>query len=123
MPAVLEKPGTFTAAVVDDAGFIDANRLADAVRLSRAELAQILSVKPKSLTDSPTSSKIQASAARFVRMMDEVADFLEERRFALFWLRSPQRELDDQSPLHWLLLGKLVEISDHVERMTSGQPD
>ena len=53
----------------------------------------------------------------------EVADFLEERRFALFWLRSPQRELDDQSPLHWLLLGKLVEISDHVERTTSGQPD
>ncbi len=58
-----------------------------------------------------------------VEMMDDLANFLQERRFAVHWLRTPRVELGNQSPLDWLTKGKLEEIRDEVARTVSLQPD
>ena len=123
MPSVLERPRQFDLDVVADGGRIDAKKLAGAIDVTLAELARILCVKPKSLTESPTSRKIQEPAIKLVAMMNDVADFVQEKKFALYWLRTPQRELGDHTALHWLLRGKLDDIYDHVARAVSRQPD
>jgi hypothetical protein len=37
--------------------------------------------------------------------------------------RTPQRELGNLTALHWLMKGKLEEISDHVSIMVEFRPD
>ena len=123
MPSILERPRQFDLDVVAAGGRIDAKKLAGAIDVTLADLARILNVKPKCLTESPTSRKIQEPAAKLVTMMNDVADFVQEKKFALYWLRTPQRELGERTALDWLLRGKLDDIYDHVARVVSRQPD
>jgi uncharacterized protein (DUF2384 family) len=55
--------------------------------------------------------------------MDDLIEFFQERRFAVYWLRTPRLELGDQSPLDWLTKGKFEEIRDEVTRTVTLQPD
>jgi hypothetical protein len=123
VPSLLERPRQFDLDVITDDGRVDAKKLADAMDLTIGQLAQILDVKPKNLTDSPTGRKIQEPAIKLVAMMNDVADYLQEKKYARYWLRTPQRELGDNSALDWLLRGKLDEIRDHVTRVVMMQPD
>ena len=123
MRNILERPRQFDHDVVTDDGRVDAKMLAAAMDVTLAQLAQILRVKPKNLTESPTSRKIQEPAIKLVGMMNDVADYVREKKFALYWLRTPQRELGDRTPLDWLLQGKVDEIRNHVARAVSMQPD
>jgi len=123
MPIVLERPRPFDADVVTDDGRVDARRLAAAIDIPLAQLAQVLNVKAKSLTDSPKSRKIQEPAIRLVAMMNDLAEYLQEKRFARYWLRTPQPDLGDRTALDWLTEGKLEEIRDHVSRIVNLQPD
>ena len=123
MPIVLERPRPFDPDVVTEDGRVDARRLAAAIDIPLAQLAQILNVKAKSLTDSPNSRKIQEPAIRLVAMMNDLAEFLQEKRFARYWLRTPQPDLGDRTALDWLTKGKLEEIRDHVSRVVNLQPD
>jgi len=121
--AVLDRPRPIAFSVINDEGRVDARHLADAMDITITQLAAILGTKPKRLSESPTSRKIQEAATRIVEMMDDLADFLQERRFAVYWLRTPRVELGDQSPLDWLMKGKLEEIRDEVTRTVRLQPD
>ena len=123
MTSVLERPRPFDLDVLADNGRIDARKLADAIDAALPQLAQILHVKAKNLSDSPTSRKIQDPAIKLVAMMNDVADYVNEKRYAVYWLRAPRRELGDQSALDWLMRGKLDEIRDHVARVVDLQPD
>jgi hypothetical protein len=123
MPLLLERPRAFDPDVITEDGRIDAKKLAAAIDVPIGQLGLILDVKAKSLTDSPTSRKIQEPAARLVSMMNDLAEFLQEKRFARYWLRTPQPELGNYTALHWLSKGKLEEIADHVSRIVNHQPD
>lgn len=85
----------------------------------------IVGTKQQTLAASPTptSRKVQEPASKLLSMMDDVADYLQERRFAIYWLHTPQRELGDRTVLDWFLEGKLDEVRDHVSRIVDRQPD
>jgi hypothetical protein len=123
MNLVIERPRHFDPDVISDDGRIDAKKLADALDITLTQLAKIINTKPKTLSESPTSRKIQEPASKLLGMMDDVADYLQEKRFAIYWLHTPQRELGDRTALDWLLEGKLDEIRDHVSRIVDRQPD
>ena len=88
-----------------------------------SELAPILGVTPASITESPTDRVVQEPAAKLLTMLDERALLLKEKRYARYWLRTPQPELGNYTALHWLMKGKLEEIFDHVARIVNLQPD
>jgi len=121
--AVLDRPRLIAFSVINNEGRVDARRLADAMDITITQLAAILGTKPKSLSESPTSRKIQEAASKIVEMMDDLANFLQERRLAVYWLRTTRVELGDQSPLDWLMKGKLEEIRDEVTRTVRLQPE
>ncbi len=121
--AVLDRPRPIAFSVINNEGRVDARRLADAMDITITQLAAILGTKPKSLSESPTSRKIQEAATKIVEMMDDLANFLQERRLAVYWLRTTRVELGDQSPLDWLMKGKLEEIRDEVTRTVRLQPE
>jgi hypothetical protein len=58
MDSVFERPRPFDLDVLADGGRVDARKLAAAIDVTLPRLAQILHVKAKSLSDSPTSRKI-----------------------------------------------------------------
>jgi len=121
--AVFDRPRPIAFSVINNEGRVDARRLADAMDITITQLAAILGTKPKSLSESPTSRKIQEAASKIVEMMDDLANFLQERRLAVYWLRTTRVELGDQSPLDWLMKGKLEEIRDEVTRTVRLQPE
>ncbi len=49
--------------------------------------------------DRPASRKIQEAETKIVEMIGDLADFLQDRRFAVYPLRTPRVEIGDQSPL------------------------
>jgi hypothetical protein len=91
--------------------------------LTLSQLALILGVAPTRLTESPTNRIIQRSANKLLTMLNELALHLQEKRYALYWLRTPQRELGGLTALDWLMNGRLEEIDDYVGRMVAFQPD
>jgi hypothetical protein len=124
MPAAfLERRRPFDSAVISADGRVDAKLLAEALDVTITELAKILDVKPKNLMDLPTARKIQEPASKLLDLMNDVAEYVQEIRYARHWLRTPQRELDDSTVLDWLLKGKLDKIRDYVARVVNVQPD
>ena len=115
--------GPFDSDVTAEDGSVDVRKLAAAVDLTPAQLATILGVEAKTFTESPINRKIQGPAVKFLNMMNELALHLQEKRYARYWLRSPQREFGDQTALDWLMNGNLDEICHHVGRMVRLQPD
>jgi hypothetical protein len=80
-------------------GRVDAKKLAGAIDVTLTQLAQILEMKPKNLTESPTGRKLQEPAMKLVAMMNDVAEYVQDKRYALYWLRTPRRELGDRTAL------------------------
>jgi hypothetical protein len=120
---VIDPLGPFGREVISDNGRVDAEKLAIAMDLTLSELAPILGVTPTSLTESPTDRVIQEQATKLLTMLDELALYLQEKRYARYWLRTPQRELGNYTALDWLMKGKLDDVFDHVVRMVNFTPD
>ena len=118
-----QRPRPFDLDVMAEDGRVDAKKLAGAIDVTLTQLAQILEVKPKNLTESPTGRKLQEPAMKLVAMMNDVAEYVQDKRYALYWLRTPRRELGDRTALDCLMQGKLDEIRDHVSRVVDLQPD
>lgn len=109
--------------VVTDSGRIDLKKLARSLDLTMPELAAVLGAKPRSLNAHPTAKRPQEAAIKLVQMVNDLSDTLQERRFALYWLRTPQTELGGDTPLDWLRQGKIEDVRNYVAALTRMQPD
>lgn len=109
--------------VVSDSGRIDLKKLARSLDLTMPELAPILGSKPRSLNAHPTAKRPQEAAIKLVQMINDLSETLQERRFALYWLRTPQAELGDETPLDWLRKGKIDDVRSYAAALTRMQPD
>jgi hypothetical protein len=64
--AILGRPRPTASSVINEDGRVDARQLADAMDITIAQLAAILGTKPKALSESPASPKIQETAIKLV---------------------------------------------------------
>jgi transcriptional regulator with XRE-family HTH domain len=115
--------GAFDSDVVHASGRIDTKALATALDLSLPQLASILGVTPRTLQRTDTSKAVQPAAKQLVQMMNELAEALGERRFAIHWLTTPQRQLSSETPLSWLLKGGFTSVNAYVDSFVRMQPD
>jgi hypothetical protein len=122
MPLTLER-GALDAEVINEAGRIDLQVLARVLDLSVPELAAIVHASPRTVNKNPDAKSLQPAAQRLVRFMNDLTTALGERRFAIYWLNTPQRELKDETPLTWMRKGRLDEVADYVAAFIRMQPD
>lgn len=113
----------FDADVMAADGRVDFHKLAGVLDLSTSELNLILEVNHSSIDADPTANGPQEVAVKLLTMMNALASFTQERRFALYWLRTPQKELAGATALAWMQEGHLDDIIHFVGALSNFQPD
>ena len=118
----LPETGAFDDAITAD-GCIDVKRLALVLGLSLATIAPALGLTQRALKLNPTSPEVQANAARLLAAMNELARSLREKRYAIFWLKTPYDAFGGHSAADWLMDGDLSGVCTHINRLVRRQPD
>jgi len=88
-------------------GRVNVVKLADELDIPLDALAGALKKSRRYLNMEPEAKSVQTDAAKIVRMVDELAEHLGERRFALFWLKTPQPEFRGKTPIDYMRGGQL----------------
>ena len=114
--------GAFDEAISGD-GRIDAKSLARVLELPLATIAPALGLTPRVLNLKPMSAKAQSNAARLLNAMNELARSLPEKRYAIFWLKTPYDVFGGLSAADWLKSGDLNGVCTHIGRLVRRQPD
>lgn len=70
-----------------------------------------------------TAKRSQKTAMKLLTMMNALAVFTQERHFALYWLRTPQKELGGATALAWMQEGHLDDVINYVAALSRYQPD
>ena len=114
--------GAFDEAITAD-GRVDTKRLARVLDLPLATIAPALGLTQRALNLNPTSAKVQANAARLLTAMNGLARSLSEKRYAIFWLKTPYDVFGGHSAADWLKDGDLNGVCTHINRLVLRQPD
>jgi uncharacterized protein (DUF2384 family) len=91
--------------------------------LPLATLAPAFGLTRRALDVNPTAPKAQVRARRFLMMMNELAVNLTQKRYALFWLKTPCTEFGRRTPADWLKDGDLDGVCAAIGRLVVNQPD
>lgn len=104
-------PSTASAASAVQAiqanGRVNVRDLAREIDVPIDALAGALGKTTRWLNEEPEAASIQPAASRIVLMVNELAEHLGDKRYALFWLKTPQPEFGDQTPTDYLRAGHL----------------
>lgn len=114
--------GAFDDAITEE-GRVDVKVLARLLDLPLATLAPALGLTRRALDVNPTAPKAQVRARRFLMTMNELAVNLTQKRYALFWLKTPRTEFGRRSPADWLKDGDLDGVCAAIGRLVVNQPD
>ena len=114
--------GAFDEAVAPG-GCINVKALAYALDLPLSTMAPALGLTTRAIALDPTALKAQPRAAQLLMAMNELALHLTERRYAVSWLKTPNRTFGNQSAADWLKEGDLDGVCGHIGRLVVGQPD
>ncbi len=93
--------------VVSANGRVNVRALAEAIDVPMDALAGALGKSTRWLNHDPEAASIQPAAISIVQMVNELAGHLGEKRYALSWLKTPQPEFGQQTPLDYLRAGHL----------------
>jgi Protein of unknown function (DUF2384) len=88
-------------------GRVNVVKLASELDIPLDALAGAFKKSRRYLHMEPKAKSVQTDAVKIVRMVDELAEHLGERRFALFWLKTPQPEFRGKTPIDYLRDGHL----------------
>jgi hypothetical protein len=127
--AVIEKSksvnlvrGAFDQAITAE-GRVDVKVLAGLLDLPLATLAPAFGVSRRALDSNPITPKAQTNARRFVVAMNELATNLTDKRFALFWLKTPYATFAGKTAADWLKDGDLDGVCAAIDRVIVNQPE
>jgi hypothetical protein len=93
--------------VISANGRVNVRSLAAAIDVPMDALAGALGKSKRWLDHDPEAASIQPAAISIVQMVNELAGHLGEKRYALSWLKTPQPEFGQQTPLDYLRAGHL----------------
>jgi hypothetical protein len=118
MPAVLE---LLPDVHEDDTQVINAKKVADLLKITLQDMADILEVNRSVLTRHPTASSIQPKLGQLVGIISSVKAELEGNLdYTRMWFRTGNRLMAGDTPLEALKKGKLDFLVRAVYRMESG---
>ena len=92
---------------ISENGRVNVRELASEIDVPVDALAGALGKTARWLNMEPEAASVQAAAGRIVQMVNELAEFLGDKRYAIFWLKTPQPEFGEQTPIDYLRAGHL----------------
>lgn len=118
----LPERGAFDFAITAD-GRVDTKVLARLLDLPMTTIAPALGLTRRALDINPTAPKAQPNARRLLIAMNELACNLTDKRYALFWLKTPYTPFGGKTAADWLKEGDLDSVCDEIHRIIVNQPD
>lgn len=96
-------------------------RLAEALELPIQKLASLARVHRNTVSLSPTSPKLQEAMGDVVRVLSAAHQLSGDLDAALFWFRNqPIPEFNHFTPLQLVEQGKVQELIDYIDSISSG---
>jgi hypothetical protein len=103
-------------------GHLDGLKLATALGLSVAEMAQFLGVSDSALRKTPSSSNHQKKLMQLSIVAQRIKALLDNSLdYTRIWLHAPHPDLDYQTPLGCILQGEMNAVGDLLEMFERGQ--
>ena len=114
---------TLLSAHDPETGRYDAKRLATALALSNAEMADILGYTPRGLNKNPTSPKLQAKLSELTALTKRLRELLDgDMSYVRIWLKVPHPDLEGRTPLSYLQEGRAEVVETLIYMLETGQP-
>lgn len=114
--------GAFDGALTPD-GRVDTKMLARLFDLPITTIAPALGLTRRALDINPTAPKGQPNARRLLAAMNELAVNFTDKRYALFWLKTPYSAFGGETAADWLERGDLNGVCALINRLVRQQPD
>jgi Protein of unknown function (DUF2384) len=104
-------------------GKIDARRVAKTLDVPIAAVAKGFGLKADTVRKYPTSEAVQPPAQQLVGVLMELASYFKgnDLKAALVWMRQPNPELGNRSPMQVYAQGHLDVVADLVRAIGTGQ--
>lgn len=113
----------YIARFMDKGGLVDVDRVADAFRMSKGQLAQTagLGVATVSKADRRTSPRAQTRVTEMLEVISRVRDWAGGEAQAMAWYRSqPIPALDGRTPEALVKSGKAGAVRDYLDHLALG---
>ena len=113
----------FIARFIDKRGLVDVDRVADAFRMTKGQLAETagLGVATISKSDRRTAPRTQTRVTEVLEIISRVHDWAGGEAQAMAWYRSqPIPALDGRTPEALVKSGKAGEVRDYLDHLALG---
>ncbi|SLJ91177.1 antitoxin Xre/MbcA/ParS toxin-binding domain-containing protein [Novosphingobium mathurense] len=110
----------FVTRFMDQGGMVDPGRVADAFRMTRAQLAETagLGVSTLSKAGHPTAPRSQMRLTEMLEIISRVRDWAGGEAQAMAWYRSqPIPALDGRTPEALVKSGKASAVRDYLDHL------
>lgn len=105
-----------------DSGRLDAQRIADYLSVSLAQLARAIKKNYQSLYKTPDAASIQQSLFPIKHTLDILDMVIDDHATVLAWLNSPHPDLGGRTPLQVMLEGHADAVEAMLEDAMAGMP-
>ena len=115
------QPAPFDDAIDKSNGQVNLAILAAEMQLTPAELETILDSRKPDGRASRHSREILST--ELLKLLNDLAQSLGEKRLAIYWLRTPQPQLSGDAPIDWLRAGGIDDVKSFADAFIRMQPD
>ena len=122
-PATVSPSSSFVATFMDEGGIIDVDRVADAFRMSKGQLAQTagLGLASVSKADRRVAPRAQARVTEMLEIISRVRDWAGGEAQAMAWYRSqPIPALDGRTPEALVKDGRAGAVREYLDHFALG---
>lgn len=115
--------GGFVARFMDKRGLVDVERVADAFRMTKSQLAETagLGIATISKADRRTAPRTQTRVTEMLEIISRVCDWAGGETQAMAWYRSqPIPALDGRTPEALVKSGRAGAVRDYLDHLALG---
>ncbi|HMO74317.1 MAG TPA: DUF2384 domain-containing protein [Sphingopyxis sp.] len=115
--------GAFVSRFIDKRGLVDVDRVADAFRMTKGQLAETagLGAATISKADRRTAPRTQTRVTEMLEIISRVHDWAGGEAQAMAWYRSqPIPALDGRTPEALVKSGKAGDVRDYLDHLALG---